>query len=86
MKLPIVSRKKYERARNNFNKMTEAKTELQKKYVECQILKNDLEEANKILVNNIEIIKQDKENLKKEIVRLKTLCTKNGIKYKKEEK
>ena len=77
MKLPIVSRKKYDILKNSYKVLNEARLELSKAYQESQI-------ANNKLGNAIEKYDLDLKESKKEIDNLKRLLTKNGIKYKKE--
>lgn len=77
MKLPFVSRKKYEIARNNYKVAMEGQSELKKKYIQAQ------EDFSKLCIK-VEADSYMISDLKKEIKRLKTLLSKNGIEYKKE--
>ena len=91
IKLPFVSRKKYENAKRNLKQMAEARQQLenafvenQKKYlVACENFKA-LQDTNREIGNRMEFMACQIDDLKKENKKLKTLLTKNGIKYKKE--
>ena len=96
MKLPFVSRRKYENARNNLSMMTQARSQIEKAYKEYQaetrekdIKRNtaysQMEDNCKQLCNRLEYYECKLDSAKKEIKRLKTLCTRNGVKYKEEE-
>lgn len=96
MKLPFVSRKKYEIARNNLKKMQEARTQLEKDYIKYQkeqkeinekrnLAYSQMEDNCKQLCDRLEFMEEEMKDLKNEIKRLKTLCTKNGIIYDKKE-
>lgn len=96
MNLPFVSRKEYDRVKKNYEVEAEARREVRKRYVEAQEdwLKKDktrtetynqMEDNCKQLCNRLEYMEEREKDLKKEIKNLKTLCTKNGIIYKKNE-
>lgn len=86
MKLPIVSRKTLERVKQNLKVINESKMALYKEFIKLQeehkVLKRNYDDA----FNLAEKQGYDIDDLKKEVARLKCLCTKNGIKYKKESK
>lgn len=86
MKLPIVSRKRFELMKDNFKKSMEARHELQKNYVAEQIAHTKLHEKIRVLANENEYLATQIDDLKKENKRLKSLCTRNHIVYKKEAK
>ena len=93
MKLPIVSRKKYEIARNNLKIESEARNRLRKEFVDFQVKSatrdiayQQMEDNCKELCNRLEFMEEKEKDYKCEIKALKTLLTKNGITYKKEEK
>lgn len=93
MKLPFVSRTKYETARNNLRVESEARQTLREEYIAFQkkSAKRDLsyqqiEDNCKELCNRLEFMEEKEKDYKKEIKYLKRLCTINGIEYKKEEK
>ena len=84
MKLPIVSRKKYEILKNNNRVLNEARSEVDARCVKLQIDYAKLKATNTELGNQIDIFEVILDEKKKEIANLKRLLTKNGIKYKKE--
>jgi hypothetical protein len=93
MKLPIVSRKKYEIARNNLKVESEARNRLRKEFIDFQTKSSirdmayqQMEDNCKELCNRLEFMEEKEKDYKREIKALKTLLTKNGIEYKKEEK
>lgn len=86
MKLPIVSRRTLERVKQNLKVINESKMELNRQYVALQEEKQKILSYNSELSSLVEKQGYDIADLKKEVARLKCLCTKNGIKYKKENK
>lgn len=86
MKLPIVSRKTLERVKQNLKVMNDTRSALYKQYISLQEEHKVLKENHTELLNLCDKQGYDIDDLKKELKRLKTLCTKNGIAYKKEEK
>lgn len=97
MKLPFVSRKKYETARNNLKVESEARQKIRKEFVKYQLEvkeKDDkrnlayqqMEDNCKQLCNRLEYMEEKEKDYKKEIKRLRQLCTRHNIEYKKEEK
>ena len=86
MKMPFISRKKYEIARANYRVAMEGQTDLKKKYIECQESLNSLRNEASKLCEKVEVDDYVIKDLKKEIKRLKTLLTQNGIVYKREAK
>lgn len=84
MKLPIVSRKKYEMLKKNNKALNEARLELSKEYQKSQLEIKDLSKINCDLGNKMILDNEEKKELKKEIANLKRLLTKNHIEYKKE--
>lgn len=84
MKLPFVSRKKYELLKNNYEIASAARRDLNLSYVRVQNEKRTEEEINRELGINLDKASEDIVELKKEIKRLRTLLTKNKIEYKKE--
>lgn len=76
MKLPIISRKKYEMLKENNKALNDARLEISKAYQESQ-------KTNGKLGNTIEKYDLDLKEAKKEIANLKRLLTKNHIEYKK---
>lgn len=83
MKLPIVSRKKYEILQNNINLLNKQRMEITKKYQELQKEFNEQRKTNIDLGNEIDEIIEKLKNTRKEIANLKRTLTKNGIEYKK---
>lgn len=79
IKLPFVSRKKYDTAKENLAIMNGARIQLNERL-------EKLSKENREAGLEIEKFATKAEELKKENTRLKTLLTKNGIKYKKEKK
>ena len=93
IKLPFVSRKKYEIARNNLKVESEARQKLRKEYIDFQLKSQNrdisysqLEDNCRELCNRLEYMEEKEKDYKKEIKKLKTLCTKNGIIYKNDDK
>lgn len=93
MKLPFVSRKKYEIARNNLKVESEARQKIRKEYIDFQLKSSNrdlayqqMEDNCKQLCDRLDFMGEELTDAKKEIKRLKTLLTRNGIEYKKEEK
>ena len=84
MKLPIVSRKKYEILKENNRILNEARSEADARCVKLQINYGKVRSENIELGNQIEVLNLMLDEKKKEIANLKRLLTKNGIKYKKE--
>ena len=76
MKLPIVSRKKYETLKKNNKALNDARLKISKAYEENQ-------KTNVELGNTIEKYVLDLKESKKEIANLKRLLTRNHIEYKK---
>lgn len=99
MKLPIVSRKKYERLEELFDiqvknneKLNEARIsanndliDFQKQILEMLPVKHNIKLLDDIKTNFSEQAEKIKEQ-KKEISRFKSLLIRNGISYKKAEK
>lgn len=96
MKLPFVTRKKYEKMKKNYEIESEARREIRKKFIEFQEKTKEKDERRnesysqmddncKELCNRLEFYELELEDKKKEIRTLKGLLTKNGIKYKKKE-
>ena len=93
MKLPFVSRAKYETARNNLRVESEARQKIRKAYIELQeksatrdLAYQQMEDNCKQICDRLDYMAEKEKEYKKEIKHLKTLCTKNGIEYKKEGK
>ena len=76
MKLPIVSRKKYEMLKENNKALNDARLEISKAH-------QDLQKTNNELGNTIEKYDLDLKEAKKEIANLKRLLTRNHIEYQK---
>lgn len=96
MTLLLVGRKKYNTALNNYRVAMEGQRKLRKAYIDFQEetrLKEkrreqayaELEDNCKQLCNRLEFYELENRDLKKEVKRLRQLCTKNGIKYDKKE-
>ena len=83
MKLPIVSRKKYEILQNNINLINKQRIEITKNYQKFQQEYYKMKGANLDLGNGLEIINTKLLEKQKECANLKRLLTKNGIEYKK---
>ena len=86
IKLPFVSRKKYETSQNNLKVLNDSKMQLSRKYIEVQQDYAVLQDINKDLGNELEKISIALQNTKKELSNMKRLLTKNGIEYKKVKK
>lgn len=97
MKLPFVTRKKYEKMKKNYEIESEARREIRKKFIEFQEKTKEkderrnesysqMEDNSKELCNRLEFYELELNDLKKENRVLKATLTKNGIKYKKKEK
>ena len=86
MKLPIVSRKKYEILKQNNKVLNETKMQSANKCIELQKDVIKYVEINRDLGNELDVITEKLKEKKKEISNLKRLLTKNGISYKKENK
>lgn len=86
IKLPFVSRKKYELALENYKALNKARMELHNMYVSVQKDLLYYQETNVELGNQLDIATQKLNDTKKEVAVLKRLLTKNGIEYKKEKK
>lgn len=84
MKLPFVSRKKYELVESNYKLASAARKDLNKEFVRVQNELITYQTTNRELGNTLEKTEDDIIELKKEVKRLKTLLTKNNIEYKKE--
>lgn len=95
-KLPFVSKKEYNRVKKNYEVEAEARRKIRKAFIDYQMETIDkdnrrneaysqMEDNCKQLCNRLEFMECEMGDLKKEIKRLKTLCTKNGIEYKKGE-
>ena len=83
MKLPIVSRKKYEMLKKNNKALNDARLEISKAYQECQKTNSKLNEENRTLGNCYDLVSLELKETKKEVANLKRLLTKNHIEYKK---
>ena len=83
MKLPIVSRKKYEMLKKNNKALNDARLEVSKAYQESQKTNDKLSEENRTLGNCYDLVSLELKEAKKEIANLKRLLTKNHIEYKK---
>lgn len=86
MKLPFVSRKKFEIQVNNNKVLNESRAALREEYIKLQEDAIDLRELNKRLGNELDIQAEKLDIARKELSRIKSLCTKNGIDYKKTKK
>lgn len=84
MKLPFVSRKKYELLESNYKVTSNARRDLNRDFVRVQEELKKQEGINRELGISLEKESDDIVELKKELKRLRTLLTKNKIEYKKE--
>lgn len=84
MKLPFVSRKKYEVLENNFKLTSAARRDLNNEFVRVQRDLVELQTTNRNLGIELDKCEVDIVEYKKEIKRLKFLLSKNKINYKKE--
>lgn len=97
MKLPFVSRKKYDRARRNYEVEAEARRKMRENYIKAQeewserdSIRNEsygqMEDNCKRLCDRLDYMECELKDAKNEIKRLRQLCTRNNVVYKKEEK
>ena len=97
MKLPFVSRKEYNRIKKNYEVEAEARRTLRKQYVDAQMdwqerdsIRNEsygqMEDNCKRLCDRLDYMECELKDAKNEIKRLRQLCTRNNVVYKKEGK
>ncbi len=79
MKLPFVSRKKYENAINNYKTIEEAREQLNKTLMKCT-------KENTTLYKMIDEHAKTIEELKKDNRILKATLTRHGVNYRKNDK
>lgn len=83
MKLPFVRRAKYEKAQKNLENMNNARLQLEHRLGSLSKEYDRLLQTNREAGMDLEYLASQVQDLKKEVKRLKTKLTRNGIMYNK---